>query len=150
MGPELLNPEHYGLKKSRSTKESDCYALGMVVYEVLSGQTPFAPSKPPAIIWKVLHGQRPERPQGEKGELFTDAIWGALELCWKPLPSDRPSAKVVLLRLEGTTPDATPGTDDWPDTTSSDSSMLSLFRLRCRAHYKSTLSDNRLTKYTRQ
>ena len=37
MSPELINPESCGLKKIRPTKESDCYALGMVVYEVLSG-----------------------------------------------------------------------------------------------------------------
>jgi serine/threonine protein kinase len=50
MSPELLDPEKFGLKKSRPTKESDCYALGMVVYEVLSGQTPFASSGAPVII----------------------------------------------------------------------------------------------------
>ena len=40
MSPELLDPESFGLKKSRLTKESDCYALGMMVYEVLSGRVP--------------------------------------------------------------------------------------------------------------
>ena len=34
MSPELLNPEAFGLDDRRPTKESDCYALGMVVYEV--------------------------------------------------------------------------------------------------------------------
>ena len=101
MSPEL-SPEKFGLERGRPTKESDCYALGMVVYEVLSGQTPFAPAKVPTVIWKVLNGECPERPQGEEGKPFTDAIWGVLELCWKPQPSDRASAKVVLRRLEGT------------------------------------------------
>ena len=32
--PELLDPEQFGLTDSRPTKQSDCYALGMVVYEV--------------------------------------------------------------------------------------------------------------------
>ena len=102
MSPELLSPEQFCLERCRPTKESDCYALGMVVYEVLSGQTPFAPAKTLTVIWKVLNGERPERPQGEEGKPFTDAIWGVLELCWKPQPSDRVSAKVVLRRLEGT------------------------------------------------
>jgi len=100
MSPELLNPDKFGLKESRPTKESDCYALGMVIYEVLSGQTPFAPCTGFAIIWKVLQGQRPGRPQGEEGKLFTNAIWGALELSWKPQPGDRISAKDILLGLE--------------------------------------------------
>jgi len=103
MSPELLDPERYGLKKSRPTKESDCYAMGMVMYEVLSGQTPFSPSSSFAISWKILDGQRPQRPQGEQGKMFTDAIWRLLELCWGPQPSNRPSAKDVLSCLEGNT-----------------------------------------------
>ena len=33
MSPELLDPEGYN-SDGRSTRESDCYALGMVIYEV--------------------------------------------------------------------------------------------------------------------
>lgn len=33
MSPELLDPERFN-SKGRLTRESDCYALGMVVYEV--------------------------------------------------------------------------------------------------------------------
>ena len=33
VSPELLDPEGYG-SDGRSTRESDCFALGMVVYEV--------------------------------------------------------------------------------------------------------------------
>ena len=34
MSPELFDPARFGLPKVRLTKESDCYALGMVIYEV--------------------------------------------------------------------------------------------------------------------
>jgi hypothetical protein len=37
MSPELLDPELFGIPQSegdRPTKQSDCYALGMVIYEV--------------------------------------------------------------------------------------------------------------------
>jgi serine/threonine protein kinase len=37
MSPELLNPEMFDIPQSegvRPTKQSDCYALGMVIYEV--------------------------------------------------------------------------------------------------------------------
>ena len=36
MSPELLDPERFGIPGSegRPTRESDCYALGMVIYEV--------------------------------------------------------------------------------------------------------------------
>ena len=37
MSPELLDPEGFGIPESednRPTRQSDCYALGMVIYEV--------------------------------------------------------------------------------------------------------------------
>jgi hypothetical protein len=37
MSPELLNPEMFGIPQSegdRPTSQSDCHALGMVIYEV--------------------------------------------------------------------------------------------------------------------
>jgi len=37
MSPELLDPERFGMPESednRPTRQSDCYALGMVIYEV--------------------------------------------------------------------------------------------------------------------
>ena len=140
MSPELLHPEHFGLTKSRPTKESDCYALGMVVYEVLGGQTPFTPAKPHVVIWKVIEGHRPERPQGVEGKLFTDAIWKALELCWKSEPNHRPSAKAILQHLEGA-PSLRPSSDvdevvetdtDQSDVTTSNSGMFPLFCLKSR------------------
>ena len=101
MSPELFSPEHFGLKESSPTKESDCYALGMVIYEVLSGQVPFAPLREVVVISKILEDKRPMRPGGEEGRLFTDSIWEVLEHCWKPQPRERITAKAVLLGLEG-------------------------------------------------
>ena len=48
----------------------------MVIYEVLSGEIPFT-QYPIAltIMRRVLEGERPERPKGERGKLFTDKIW---------------------------------------------------------------------------
>ena len=101
MSPELLHPGKFGLENSHPTVQSDLYALGMVVYEVLSGQPPFAGHRDPEIVLMVVGGKRPERPQGDAGELFTDEIWNMLELCWKQRPSDRPTAKHVLMALRG-------------------------------------------------
>lgn len=136
MSPELLDPESFGLTKIRPTKESDCYALGMVIYEVLSGLTPFAPYGSPIIIRKVLDGERPGRPQGEEGLLFTDGIWLVVKLCWQARPGDRSSAKAVLLGLEGNPSasrlisnmetDEETDTDDQSDATANESSVFSL------------------------
>jgi len=44
MSPELLDPERFGIsgsKDNRPTRQSDCYALGMVIYEVCSHASGF-------------------------------------------------------------------------------------------------------------
>jgi hypothetical protein len=102
MSPELLYPQRFGLKDSRPTKESDCYALGMVVYEVLSGHVPFAKYQDLVVLGKVIEGERPIRPSGVEGASFTDDLWGILGLCWSALPKDRLAVKVVLEYLEDT------------------------------------------------
>ena len=99
MSPELLDPEQFGPKDGRPTKESDCYALGMVIYEVLSGKTPFALDRDYVVMRKVLEGKRPERPQGVEGVRFTDYLWHILQLCWAHRPEGRPTIEVVLESL---------------------------------------------------
>ena len=99
MSPELLCPEKFGLKDSRPTKSSDCYALGMVIYEVLSGQLPFSRRGDYTVVVRVLEGQRPRWPQGAEG--MYDEVQEVLECCWEPEPEDRPKVEDVLLCLEG-------------------------------------------------
>ena len=101
MSPELLRPDKFGSNESRPTEQSDCYALGMVVYEVIGGQTPFGLEIAPGeVIQMVLEDKRPERPRTEEGKLLTDDIWGVLERCWKHRPTDRASLEDVLKGLE--------------------------------------------------
>ena len=97
MSPELLNPGQFGFKDGRPTKGSDCYALGMVILEVLSGQTPFAGDGEYVVIRKVMDGEYPERPGVN---WFTDDLWKTLQQCWLPRPGDRPTAEAVLKCLE--------------------------------------------------
>jgi len=108
MSPELFDPERFGVEDSRRTESSDCYALGMVVYEVLTGQAPFSRCNRYAVVVKVVGGERPERPQGPEGRWFTDDVWGILGRCWKPKPGDRPSIEDVLQRLEEASSSWTP------------------------------------------
>ena len=100
MGPELLDPEQFQLGDSRPTKESDCYALGMVIYEVLSGQVPFALLKVLIAIREVIMGGRPQRPEGMDGVWFTDDVWEVVNLCWEAQPERRPSIETVFECLE--------------------------------------------------
>ena len=96
MSPELLALVQSGLGNSRPTKQSDCYALAMVIYEVLSGQVPFTPLNYYVVMQKVMEGERPERPEGVAGAWFTDDIWRMLNRCWAAQPDDRPSITAVL------------------------------------------------------
>jgi len=103
MSPELLDPE---VKEHRRTVESDCYALGMVIYEVLNERVPFYGYRNEVIAGKVLRGGRPDKPEGAEGGWFTDDVWEILERCWMPQPGDRPS--INLQRLEKVSTSWTP------------------------------------------
>jgi len=93
MSPELLHRRPSGSERSRPTKKSDCYALGMVILEVLSEEPPFPRDQVIVVAQKVIEGRRPERP---KGVWFTDGLWGTLERCWLPQPGDRPTVEAIL------------------------------------------------------
>jgi serine/threonine protein kinase len=108
MSPELLEAHQLGTKDCRPTKESDCYALGMVIYEVLSGQAPFTPYKDFVVMRKVIEGERPERPEGVKGEWFVGGLWETLEMCWAAEPESRPSIQAVFECLERVSKDWNP------------------------------------------
>jgi hypothetical protein len=138
MSPELLDPDQFGFKDHRPTKESDCYALGMVIYEVLSGRAPFAPHRSLAVIQKVTKGERPTRPEGVEGTWFTDDLWTMLTQCWVPQPKSRPGIEAVLACLEPSSrawkplpprvdENAAVGNDDQGFTSMSDFSIISHF-----------------------
>ena len=93
MSPEILNPELFGFEKGRATKASDCYALGMVALEVLTGQPPFPGVSELMVMQKVLNCEHPGRPEGL---WFTDGLWEILKQCWATQPKDRPSVEAVL------------------------------------------------------
>ena len=101
MSPELFDPERFGFRDDRRRKESDCYALGMVILEVLSGQVPFMLCPNSVVALRVAEGKRPGRP---KEAWFTDEVWDILERCWAPDTQDRPRIEDVFHCLEEASP----------------------------------------------
>ena len=95
MSPERIDPERFGLKDSRPTIPSDCYALGMVIYEIISGNLPYHKHADPTVLMKIVGGEHPPR-----GANFTEDLWGMLERCWAVEPNIRPSIEGVLQCLE--------------------------------------------------
>ena len=131
MSPERIAPARFGFKNSRPTVSSDCYALGMVIYETISGNFPFHKDADLAVFMKVVEGERPPR-----GAKFTKILWEMLEWCWVPKPNDRPSIEDVLQCLEmasNSLEPPSPGVDegidmdgddwDWATDSSGDDSL---------------------------
>ena len=95
MSPELLTPLVIGSKAILPTIPSDCYSLGMVIYETISGHRPFYGDTDFMTTVKVLGGEYPRRGAG-----FTQGLWEMLERCWASQPSGRPSIEDVLQCLD--------------------------------------------------
>ena len=123
MSPELLDPDRFGVSDDRPTKQSDCYALGMVVYEVradaiapiseevflmhrwvLCGIAPFGEiTNEAAVINTVINGGQPKKPETMENLGFTNELWGLIEQCWSVDVSTRPDVGAVLSYLNHAT-----------------------------------------------
>ncbi|KAF9793371.1 kinase-like domain-containing protein, partial [Thelephora terrestris] len=91
MSPELIDPQRFGLEKSRRTRSSDCYALGMVIYETISGNLPFHEHADLTVFMKVMGSEHPAREAG-----FPKCLWKVMEQCWAFHPDNRPDVRHVL------------------------------------------------------
>ncbi|KDQ51595.1 hypothetical protein JAAARDRAFT_199049 [Jaapia argillacea MUCL 33604] len=98
MAPETLFPQY-----SKPSFETDMYQFACVALELYSGQDPFSEYRHDVeVLHAVTAGTRPRHPgAGKYGRtLPRTPLWDVMEQCWKQTPLDRPTATVVLRKLQ--------------------------------------------------
>ena len=123
MAPELLSTK-FGLDKAAPSKEADIFALGMTIYQVLTGKVPFSQVGDAWIMQVIISGERPSKPEDADQIGMTDVVWGLVTECWREDRTKRPNISNILKRFceitgEGKTTDsklglAAPGMDIGP------------------------------------
>ena len=88
MAPELFD-------KKPHTSAADMYSLGMVLWEIISRQTPFQGIMPFVIVGMIMAGKREALPSGCP-RIFQELITA----CWDADPSKRPTAEKVGEQFE--------------------------------------------------
>lgn len=84
MAPEILAGDPY-------SKEADVYAFSIIVYEIVTGKTPFKGLNFPQLVMKVTEGERPELTD-DVPEYYKILI----EECWAQSPQERPSFDLIV------------------------------------------------------
>ncbi|CAE6444982.1 unnamed protein product [Rhizoctonia solani] len=97
--PEIIKGE------SKSTQMGDIYALGMIIFETMTGLLPFARAKDSTIMFSVASGKIPNRPEEHipTGVEQADRLWSAMTSCWAFDPHARPKAWEVKNAMDGIT-----------------------------------------------
>ena len=89
--PEYLAPEL--AEREHATPAADVYASGIVLYELLTGFTPFAGGHPVAVLRRHIE-DAPRRPDG-----LPDPLWSLLSAMLEKDPTRRPTASDAARKL---------------------------------------------------
>jgi serine/threonine-protein kinase len=84
--PHYMSPEQ-AMGEREITARSDVYALGVVLYEMLTGDPPFTGSTAQAIVARVL--TEPPRPILPQRHTIPPEVEGAILVALEKLPADR-------------------------------------------------------------
>ena len=116
MSPELFLPWTDGFTESMFTPEADVCAFGSVIYQVcennrdyppftyifqvLTGELPFAGHGLAEITLKLAQGARPAKPKNASAIGFSDSLWSFVERCWDGEIESRPKVAEIVAQLE--------------------------------------------------
>mmetsp|Transcript_7948 Transcript_7948/g.17398 ORF Transcript_7948/g.17398 Transcript_7948/m.17398 type:complete len:91 (+) Transcript_7948:800-1072(+) len=87
MAPELLRGELCSV-------ESDVYALGMTLFEIVAREIPFCGREAPTITKVVQDGERPQIPLAAPRSVIQ-----TISSCWRPNALDRPKVDRVIQQI---------------------------------------------------
>jgi tRNA A-37 threonylcarbamoyl transferase component Bud32 len=88
--PEYMAPEL--AEDGNATPASDLYAVGIVLYELVAGRSPFSGGSPLQVLRRQVDAL-PARPPG-----MPDALWNVIDACLAKRPDARPSSARELAR----------------------------------------------------
>ncbi|KAG8986570.1 hypothetical protein FRB93_005232 [Tulasnella sp. JGI-2019a] len=93
MSPEML-------MNAPKSRESDIYAFGMTIVEVITGKVPFPDIiSPGAIALAITSGQRPTFEPLSRDQTSFEDLWKLASSCWDHNPDKRPSANDSLTMM---------------------------------------------------
>jgi len=113
--PAYLAPEQ--IDGAAVSPRTDLYALGVMLYEALSGEHPYGITDPQAIVYARALG--PPMPLGRRMPGLPKAVGAVVDALLRPDPSDRPRSAydvLTLLRGEPAALAVTRGPLPWLDT----------------------------------
>src|SRR6185369_1230858 len=93
-----IDPQRFKGKSFVKNEKSDIYALGVILWELSSGKTPFEHLDSYSLPFEIKNGQREKSVDGTPSEyvkLYTD--------CWDEDPEKRPTIEFVMETLNGIT-----------------------------------------------
>eukprot|EP01083_Nonionella_stella_P076306 207879_1 len=97
LGPlKWMAPECIENGSSPSTKESDIYAFGITMWEIITGQEPYPDVDPVDTAIHVLVKER--RPQSYA--FIPEKIQNLMKICWHKHPKKRPDADKIVQILD--------------------------------------------------
>ena len=95
----FMAPEQ--LQDLRLTLKADIYALGMMMWELAAGMTPWEGQQQFAVMNKVVNERKRPPVQLIEDKGYPDTFIELMEACWEQLPAKRPKVAEVYEQLWG-------------------------------------------------